>query len=561
MTETISTRNDIDRNNTEIPSLLEKLVACVKSGLGFDIVYRRLDEVIDSSPRIDKFHLGCHIASLLDSYRHQPDLQDRLSYIKILLWICGGNSPISNSSPFAAILRREVESALMKYEPLLDTGDYDFLQTLSQTFNTLEAHDSTEDFEIPDYLISPVIPLTSQQAKEAKYWSVPKATTNVVDTPTLLPLHALEPPFFRPSPLISQYLFPFLNSGGMLDGASESDAAPVTASSKSSTEGTNSNISKSITKVEELSAAAQEIMRSEFIWLNPQYPFLQFQRFQLDEDDAILGGGNDTIEEKYLDESVIELFETKAYVSTLLPFEEQTVLKAIRGISNTTGNDRTTANFFNKSQFLQECKLEPQTLPMLVENNHNIAIECLLKILSPPHYMKDEDVDDSFGLEQENDFLSALVSMDMSLQSMEVVNFLATTPWSIYNASKTSSSEVDVTKGNVGDARKNGKQGKQQLALNNDSSSQNKDRYLLPKEFLHSFISNCISCCENIVEEKAQKRSVRLCCIFFQNLIQRNIVDVEEVQVEVQAFCIEFSRFREAIVLFKLLKDSEVSND
>lgn len=531
----------------------------MKSGLGLDIIHRRLDDAIDSSPRIDKFHLGCHIASLLGSYRHQPDLQDRLSYIKILLWICGGNSPISNSSPFAAILRREVESALMKYEPLLDTKDYDFLQTLSQTFDTPEAHDGTEDFDIPEYLISPVIPLTSQQTKEAKYWSVPKATTNVVDT---IPLHVLEPPFFRPSPLISQYLFPFLNSGVMLDGASESDAAPVTATSKSSLEGTNSNTSKSVTKVEELSAAAQDIMRSEFIWLNPQYPFLQFQRFQLDEDDALLGGGDDTSEEKYLDESVIELFDTKAYVFTLLPHEEQTVLKAIRGISNTTDNDRTTAKFFNKSQFLQECKLEPQTLPMLVENNHNIAIECLLKILSPPHYNKDEDIDDSFGSEQENDFLSALVSMDMSLQSMEVVNFLATTPWSIYNTSKMSSSEADVTKGNVGDARKNGKQSKQPLASITDSYSQNnKDRYLLPKEFLHSFISNCISCCENIVEEKVQKRCVRLCCIFFQNLIQRGIVDVEEVQVEVQAFCIEFSRFREAVVLFKLLKDSEVSND
>jgi hypothetical protein len=556
MTETVSTssttsRNDIDKNNTEIPSLLEKLVACVKSGLGLDTIYRRLDAILDSSPRIDKFHLGCHIASILGSYCHQPDLQDRLSYIKILLWICGGNSPISNRSPFAAILRREVESALMKYEPLLDTQDYDFLQTLLQTFHTQESYDSSEDFEIPEYLISPIIPLTSQQAKEAKYWSVPKATTNVADTSTLLPLHFLEPPFFRPSPLINHYLFPFLTSGVMLDGASESDTANTTTNSKAATEATTNTSKSIITKVEELSATAQDIMRSEFIWLNPQYPFLQFQRFQLDEDDSL--AGDDTNKKKsaaYLDESVTALFDTKAYVSTLLPHEEQTVLKAIRGISNTAAdNDSSTIKFFSKSQFLQECKLEPQTLPLLVENNHNIAIECLLKILSPPG----EDIDDSFGPEQENDFLSALVSMDMSLQSMEVVNFLATTPWSIYNASTT------VEK--VGDERKSGRESKQPSAPLIDSSSQNMDRYLLPKEFLHSFISNCISCCENIVEEKLQKRSVRLCCIFFQNLIQRNIVDVEEVQVEVQAFCIEFSRFREAIVLFKLLKDSEVGND
>jgi len=188
---------------------------------------------------------------------------------------------------------------------------------------------------------------------------------------------------------------------------------------------------------------------------------------------------------------------------------------------------------------------------MLVENNHTISIECLLYILSP-HSLGGSS-DNAFGLEQQNDFLSALVSMDMSLQSMEVVNFLATAPYSRYSPSRMISSEASLK----GSNRKDDKPSNQVTPA---ISAIDETRYLLPKEFLHSFISNCISSCETIQVEKLQKRSVRLCCIFFQNLIQRKIVDVVEVQVEVQAFCIEFSRFREAIVLFKLLKDTEAGN-
>lgn len=553
MTETLP------RNDIEIPAILQEMVACAKSDLGLDMVQRRLDDILDSCPQIDKFHLGCHITSLISSYHHHPDLQDRMAYIKILLWI-RGNSPISNRSPFASILHGAIETTLAKYEPLLDTQDYNFLQSLLlSTTNTPNLQDS-EDFELPEYLLSPVIPLTShQQAREAKYWRVPKATstTNITDMPAV-PLHYLEPPFFRPSPLISQYLLPFLSSGAMLDGTSESDAAHTSTKTSDTT--------KAITKVEELSAAAQDIMRSEFIWLNPEYPLLQFQRFQLDDDDFLEVDSNDHVvggkkPVTYLEPSITELFESKAYISPLLPHEEQAILKAIRGISNSSNNS-PREKFLNKSQFLQECKLDPQTLPMLVENNHNIAIECLLQILSPSS-SKGEDSDSSFGPAQENDFLSALVSMDMSLQSMEVVNFLATTP--IYKSSKASSeAAVANDKVAVSDRKNKGKENKHRAVPPTESTPsqiENNDRYLLPKEFLHSFISNCISCCENIVEEKVQKRSVRLCCIFFQNLIQRKIVDVEEVQVEVQAFCIEFSRFREAIVLFKLLKEFEANND
>ncbi|CAB9510667.1 transcription complex subunit 11 [Seminavis robusta] len=293
------------------------------------------------------------------------------------------------------------------------------------------------------------------------------------------PMPPLEAPFARPMPPPMIPLFGF-----------ESQEEPLT---------------------EEEKTDLLEVLHAELIWLTPNN--LRLMLIPEDED-------KEDQEAKELQfRKVLQLMKTQAFQKTLAPNDHRTVLEMLNSdLVNKPDEEEDDDEEDDEedddedvipSRLIQESGLTPQNLPKLVEQNPLIAHECLLRVL--PN--EQDDV--------KNEYLSALVGMDMSLHSMEVVNRLA-----MHNVSTDDDEEDD----------------------------DDDEEPILHPEYISLFISSCIASCENMQDKHAQNRLVRLVCVFIQSLLRNKVVRVEDIYYEVQSFCVEFSRIREAASLFKLLK-------
>ena len=311
----------------------------------------------------------------------------------------------------------------------------------------------------------------------------------------------------------------------------------------------------------------RKALSQRLIWLHPTYPDLRYAwmpDLQHEEDERM------DEEKKAEVEEVISILKAQAFQEPLPHDLEKRVLSILKcdkdsnatqtGLGSGGGGDRDSKPTGSNRgvmvpvalEVVRGCGLTPQSLPDLVIQNPMIAIECLILLLGG----KDEETimqkERSTSVQgngkqvkrpksqplnsllptktERTDYIVALANMDLSLHSMEVVYRLATFA---VNADTNSSGTQE-------------------------GKESNNCRPLLHSEYINLYISNGIVSCDTIKDRNSQNKMVRLICVFLQNLMQNNIVKIQDIRLEVQTFCIEFSRIREAATLFRALNNKKV---
>ncbi|CAF1068861.1 unnamed protein product [Adineta ricciae] len=175
----------------------------------------------------------------------------------------------------------------------------------------------------------------------------------------------------------------------------------------------------------------------------------------------------------------------------------QLMEKAYQGALNLQQQQKLLDELDNDPNLVYHIGLVPSKLSILVENSPLISIQCLLKLISS---------------NQMPEYLSSLLNTNMSLHSMEVVNRLSTT-------------------------------------------------MELPQEFLQLYITKCTKTCDETKDKYLQNRFVRLVSVFIQSLIRNKVIDINDLLVDIQGFCINFRHIREAGTLFQLVKSFELQTN
>ncbi|RUS26054.1 hypothetical protein BC938DRAFT_471287 [Jimgerdemannia flammicorona] len=140
--------------------------------------------------------------------------------------------------------------------------------------------------------------------------------------------------------------------------------------------------------------------------------------------------------------------------------------------------------------------LTADRLPDLIESNQQVASEVLPRLALT---------------EQFTEYLQTLLTLPLSINSMEVVHRLLTGPGGL----------------------------------------------AVPPDFLHLYIASCMRSCEVIEDRVRQGRQVRLVCVFIQSLLRHNVIDIRDHIFEIQAFCIQFSRHKEAAGLYRIIAEAQ----
>ncbi|VDM32431.1 unnamed protein product [Hydatigera taeniaeformis] len=183
--------------------------------------------------------------------------------------------------------------------------------------------------------------------------------------------------------------------------------------------------------------------------------------------------------------------------STLPLGVQQLVQLALSSPLSPSQKEQLVQSISQNPGLLNGVGLLSESLPNLVNQNPMAASEILKALSSDPEL---------------ESFLDVLSEMDVNVHSLEVIN---------------------------------------QIALNMS----------LPKKFILKCVSNFIKRCQSTQDRSSQSRLARLVCLVIQTWVRNKVLDITgaNILVEIQSFCLEFNRVREANTLYRLIKSIEAA--